>query len=354
MVDDNREASAGARLENLGNWGAVMHGVQINQRWANGCHRSRLVDEAHLDHVTANHPCVNSCVDSRARQRVDAVDDVQQRIDARCVFQLHKANHVGVQLIDGLEQFIALARELGCAVGAAALLLEADRTALGRIVIKRQEVVEHVEAGNRDASLHRRRGCRSRVGWLEDRRAAAQRIDRTQAIGVAAGRVAGPGVAQQSHHVADRIAAAQGVGCGQRIAAAGEFDGVGVLDVEFIVDDDTVQVVGLLEEVAGAARSAGQFHMGGLQQAVRVRRDHGLTKAAKLEVFSYKERLGEAHQHPLETLQVVHTANGRGEGHHDHGGRDDRAAANAQLIRSAAQADLRLILKIGGVAGHPH
>ena len=147
---------------------------------------------------------------------------------------------------------------------------------------------------------------RSGVDRLEVDR-AAERADRPQPVGVAAGRVARPGVGHDADGAGDRVAAAQRVARRQRLPAAAEHDRVGVLRLRRVVDDEPVEVVGAWS----AARRRRRARDGGRLAQPVTRRHHDLAEAAELEVLGDVERLVQADEHALVALEVVGAATGR-------------------------------------------
>ena len=136
---------------------------------------------------------------------------------------------------------------------------------------------------------------------VEDRR-AAEGADGAQAVRVAAGGVARPGVGEDADGVGERVAAAQRVAGRQRLPAPPEHDRVGVLRLVAVVDDEAVQVVGLLRRLHGGL--VGGPDVGGRLAQPVTRRHDDLAEAAELEVLGDVDRLVQADEHPLVRLEI--------------------------------------------------
>src|SRR6478736_292179 len=166
------------------------------------------------------------------------------------------------------------------------------------------------------------------------------RGDGADAVGVGAGRVATPGVVEDTGQVGDGVATAQGVGRGQRRAASTEDDRVDVLGLGRVVEDDLAQVVGRLEGRGVGPRGD---DVGRLLEAASLR-ERDLAEAAELEVLGDGHVLRERDEHALVALERRRAGHGEA-----HLGRGDRTGA---ADRDGGGADLGLALVLAGAARH--
>ena len=132
------------------------------------CHRAGLVDERLLDRVGADEAGVDVVVGAGRGRRVEGVDDLLGGL-ALVVLDLDQAEHVGVDLPERRHDLVELAHPLRLGVGATAVLGPvgtADAGAVGRRLVDRREVVQHVERRDGRACRPQPAGARA-GGWSE-------------------------------------------------------------------------------------------------------------------------------------------------------------------------------------------
>ena len=209
--------------------------------------------------------------------------------DRSVVLDLHQADDVRAEPLDGLDDLRLLPRELLGGIRAARVI--------GRRVDGR-EIVQRVEAGDADVAANggRRRG--PRVGARErDRRRRLQPVD-------------AEAEAQDAGHAAGRIANPHDVRRQERDAVHGR-----VLDVRVVVDQQAPPVVLGLHGIGVGAR----IHAIRRLEEPPVGRDHDFAEAPELEVLRGRQRLGEREEHPFERLEGLtdghrQVVGGRGDG----------------------------------------
>ena len=212
MIDHYSKACAGrVLLERLSQRRAITRGIEARVEGfgeylvvTNRCDGGWLVDQPNLDRIRAN--CVRVDVGEGAspNKRIQTVNDVGQGIDASGVFQFDQAVHIGVDRFQCLQQLAALALKFCCAVSTTAVgcgsgAARAAAAAGGEV--DAQEVVQHIVAGNLEATANLGRCSRA---WI---------LRRVCAIGCWLHAVDTKGVLDHTNLTSNSVAATEAI-CG--------------------------------------------------------------------------------------------------------------------------------------------